>query len=99
MKKSTKGTYRSKIADSKLATAMDILSDEYRVKEKMFPVSVSFGPGSSLKNGAVISFKSLFAMAQFVREEPWFGKEDSYINRYDEDGMLIKKHIHRTIEK
>lgn len=99
MKKSTKGTYRSKIADPKLANAMDILSDEYRVKEKMFPVSVSFGPGGSLKDNAVVSFKSLYAMALFVMEEPWFGKDGSYINRYDEEEMLIKKHIHRTIEK
>lgn len=97
MKKSSKGTYKSKIADFKLAEVMDILSDEYRIKEKMFPVFVSFGPNSCLKEGAIITFKSLYEIAQFVREESWFGKDDSYIDRYDENNVLIKRHIHRSV--
>ena len=97
MKKSSKGTYKSKIADFKLAEVMDILSDEYRIKEKMFPVSISFGPNSCLKEGAIVTFKSLYEMAQVVREEPGFGKDNSYIDRYDENGILIKRHIHRFI--
>lgn len=96
-KQGTKGQYQRTLADPDIAKAMDILSDEYRIKIKFFPVIVI--SVYQKKESENMTFASLKQMAEKLYKEDWFGKDGSYIKRLDESGNLIKKHVHRNILK
>lgn len=94
--KNTKVSYKSRIADKKIAETMDVLSNEYRIKEKLFPIKVAFGVDDKPISKKIEVYNSLMEMANSVCDTDWFRQENSFINRYDEDGYFIKKHIHRN---
>lgn len=95
-KQSTKGKYQRTIANPKLAKAMDILADRYRIKEKFFPIRVCYMYRN--KQSDIMEYATLKEMALDVSESEWFGREGSSIKRIDETGLVLKTHVYREKE-
>lgn len=96
MKKGKKGLYKASIANGNLAKCLDTLRDEYRIKEKMFPVKIMFESKKHNVNEEYLEFKNIIEMGNYFLEKDIVSKmDDLIICRYDDLNTLIKKHVRR----